>query len=195
MKELFLNKSMNLICNYKTYSKDDKEKLRYGLEGLYLTIYKLVIILILAILLGKIKETIIFLILFNIIRYPAFGFHANTSLQCLIMSILFIIGLPYLLLTIDINIFVKLFICIFCIINFIMYAPADTVKRPLPNVKKRRIRKFFAVLCCLIYSTLCIVLKSYISDLLLASIIIETILINPITYKLFKQPYRNYLNC
>lgn len=194
MKELFLNKSMNLITNYKHYSDDDKEKLLYGLEGIYLTVYKLLIIIILSIFLGIFKEIILFLLLFNIIRYPAFGFHANTSLQCLIMSLVFIVGLPYLLLSIDLNIYIRLGISIFCLINFILYAPADTVKRPLPNIKKRKIRKFFSILCCLLYSVLCIFLKSYIGTLFLVSIIVETILINPIIYKIFKQPYRNYLN-
>ena len=194
MKELFLNKSVDFITTYKDYSKDDIEKFRYGLEGIYLTFYKLVIIILISLLLGTFKQTIIFLMFFNIIRYPAFGFHASTSLQCLIMSSIFIVGLPYLLLSIDINLYIKIIIGTFCLINFILYAPADTVKRPLPNVKKRKLRKFFSVLCCLLYLILSLLIKSYISDLIIASMIVETILINPLIYKLFKQPYRNYLN-
>ena len=195
MKNLFLNKSINFITKYKKYSDEDIEKLRYGLEGIYLTFYKLIIIIILALLLGVFKETIIFLILFNIIRYPAFGFHANTSLQCLIMSCIFVIGLPTILLTFNLSIIIKIFIAVLCLIDFIVYAPADTVKRPLPNVKKRRIRKFCAVICCLLYFALCVIFNNhYISDLLLAAMMVEAILINPIIYKIFKQPYRNYLN-
>lgn len=196
MKETFLKKSIAFITNYKEYSKEDIEKLKYGLEGIYLTLYKLVIIILLSLVLGIFKETILFLILFNIIRYPAFGFHANTSMECLIISLLLILGLPFLLLKLDIHIYIKLGIAFICFINFVLYAPADTVKRPLPNVKKRKIRKICSVLCCLLYITLCFLFRNhYISDLLLAAVITESVLINPLIYKVFKQPYRNYLNC
>lgn len=195
MKEIFLKNAITFITNYKKYSKEDIEKLKYGLEGIYLTLYKLIIIILLSLILGIFKEIILFLILFNIIRYPAFGFHANTSTQCLILSLLLILGLPFLLLKLDINIYIKLGISFICLIDFVLYAPADTVKRPLPNVKKRKIRKICSVLCCLLYIALCFLFKNhYISDLLLAAIITESILINPLLYKIFKQPYRNYLN-
>ena len=49
MKEVFLNKSLNFILkNNNSYTEDEIEKIKYGLEGLYLTITKLIIILILA---------------------------------------------------------------------------------------------------------------------------------------------------
>ena len=195
MKDIFLKKSIHFITKYKDYSKEDIGKLRYGLEGIYLTFYKLIIILICSFLLHIFREVLIFLILFNIIRYPAFGFHASTSLECLIMSLLFIIGLPYLLLHVHILFWIKIGICGICIFCFLRYAPADTVKRPLPNVKKRKIRKLCATGCCVLYSCCFFLLKtSFLGNLFLAAMILETILIHPITYKIFKQPYRNYLN-
>lgn len=195
MKDRFLNSSISFITSYKQYSKKDIEKLRYGLEGIYLTIYKLFIILIISLILGILKETLIFLVLFNIIRFPAFGFHANTSLECLIISSILILGIPFLFLNLYIPLYVKIIISIICLICYILYAPADTVKRPLPNKKKRIIRKICSIICCLIYIGLMIVFKnSYINNLFLSAIIVETILIIPITYKIFRQSYRNYLN-
>ena len=94
MKEAFLNHTMNFIAsNQKKLNEEDKEKLAYGLEGLYMTITKLVVIFLIAFLLGFIKEFIITLILFNIIRFPGFGFHASKSIVCLITSTLLILGL------------------------------------------------------------------------------------------------------
>lgn len=194
MKELFLDKSITFITNQKDYSKEDIDKLRYGLEGIYLTFYKMIIILLVAFLLHILKEVLIFLIIFNIIRYPAFGFHANTSLECLIISLICVVGIPFLLLRIDLNLYTKILIDLICVIQFILYAPADTVKRPLPNKKKRKIRKICAIICCILYSIISIIFNNYISDLLIAAIIVETIMINPLIYKIFKQPYRNYLN-
>ena len=47
---------VNFLSKYETYEGEDLEKLKYGLEGIYLTITKLVIILFLAIVLNILKE-------------------------------------------------------------------------------------------------------------------------------------------
>lgn len=194
MKEAFLNHTMNFIAsNQKDLNQDDKEKLAYGLEGLYMSITKLVIIFLIAFLLGFIKEFIITLIFFNIIRFPGFGFHASKSIVCLISSTLLILGLPYLFTNIEVSLTIKIILCIVSIITFIICAPADTQKRPLTNKKKRIIRKIAASSLAVIYSVLIIVFNGYeISNLLMAALLIETILISPIMYLIFKEPYRNY---
>lgn len=194
MKEVFLNHTMNFIAsNQKDLNQEDKEKLAYGLEGLYMSITKLVIIFLIAFLLGFIKEFIITLIFFNIIRFPGFGFHASKSVVCLIASTLLILGLPYLFTNIEVSLTIKIILCIVSVITFIICAPADTWKRPLTNKKKRIIRKVVACSLAVIYSVLIIVFNGYeISNLLMAALLIETILISPIMYLIFKEPYRNY---
>ena len=194
MKEVFLNHTMNFIAsNQKDLNQEDKEKLAYGLEGLYMTITKLVIIFLIAFLLGFIKEFIIILIFFNIVRFPGFGFHASKSIVCLISSTLLILGLPYLFTNIEVSLTIKIILCIVSVITFIICAPADTQKRPLTNKKKRIIRKIAASSLAVIYSVLIIVFNGYeISNLLMAALLIETILISPIMYLIFKEPYRNY---
>ena len=194
MKEVFLNHTMNFIAsNQKDLNQEDKEKLAYGLEGLYMSITKLVIIFLIAFLLGFIKEFIITLIFFNIIRFPGFGFHASKSVVCLIASTLLILGLPYLFTNIEVSLTIKIILCIVSVITFIICAPADTWKRPLTNKRKRIIRKVVASSLAVIYSVLIIVFNGYeISNLLMAALLIETILISPIMYLIFKEPYRNY---
>ena len=52
MKEAFLNHTVNFIAsNQGNLNDEEKEKLHYGLEGLYLTITKLAIIFLIALLL------------------------------------------------------------------------------------------------------------------------------------------------
>mgnify|MGYP001851767269 FL=1 len=194
MKEAFLNHTMNFIAsNQETLNEAEREKLQYGLEGLYMTITKLVVIFLIALLLGFIKEFIITLIFFNIIRFPGFGFHASKSIVCLISSTILILGLPYLFTNIEVDLTIKIVLCIISVIAFIICAPADTWKRPLTNKKKRMIRKVSACSLAIIYSVLIIVFNSMeISNLLMAALLIETILISPIMYLIFKEPYRNY---
>ena len=87
MKQRFLTGTMNFLKKYNSYSDSELKKLQYGLEGIYLTISKTIIILLLAVVLGILKEVLILLILFNVIRYFAFGFHAEKSWECLVLSI------------------------------------------------------------------------------------------------------------
>lgn len=194
MKERFLDGSIKLITRYQKINEGDIPKLRYGLEGLYLTLTKMIVIFIIAIILGIFKEIIILLIFFNIIRFTGFGFHAKSSVECLFISILSFVLLPFLLLHITISKNVMLVIGILGTIYLFFYAPADTIKRPLPNKKKRTIRKIFTVIFSTVFTILAFLLANYtISVLLITSIIIEDIMVSPIIYKFFKQPYRNYL--
>ena len=66
MKRLFLDCSMNFISKYQSISDYDKKRIKYGLEGLYLTISKMVILIILAIILDMLRELILVIICFNV---------------------------------------------------------------------------------------------------------------------------------
>lgn len=196
MKEVFLNNSINLIKKYNTYNETDIEKIRYGLEGIYLTITKLIVILVLSIIFNIFKEIILVLVFLNIIRYPAFGVHADKSSICLITSILLIFGLTLLISKIYISNTIKIILCIICTMDYLIFAPADTIKRPLTNAKKRKYRKIASVILSVVYSIAILLINTrIISNTLLISLVIEAIMINPLTYKALKMPYNNYKNC
>lgn len=195
MKSFFMDKSLAFLCKYNTYSDEDIEKLSYGLEGIYLTITKLIIIFALALLLNIFKEIIFLLIIFNIIRYFGFGIHAKKSSECLISSIIFFIGLPYICLNEFVTNEILIIIAIIGIISFIPFAPADTKKRPFYNKKKKFIRKILTIAVGIIYLIGAITIKnSTISKLFLIAIIIQAIVINPITYMIMNEPYNNSKN-
>jgi len=66
MKEFIINKSINTICKQDPYiSKEKKEILIYGLEALYITISKFIIISIIAASLGIFKEHLIYLLIYK----------------------------------------------------------------------------------------------------------------------------------
>ena len=168
--------------------------IRYGLEGIYLTISKVIIILILSLIIGIFKEVIIFLLLFNVIRSTAFGLHATKSYICLISSTLIFILVPYLCLYIDINNYIKSFLSIVCILYIYKYAPSDTVKRPIVNRKRRFIYKSLSTFISILYAFISLLINnSFISNTLIFSLVVECFMISPIIYKVFKLPYNNYI--
>lgn len=193
MKTVVINKMVNFLSKYETYEGEDLEKLKYGLEGIYLTITKLVIILFLAIVLNIFKEVILTLLFFNIIRYFGFGIHAKKSWQCLISSTICFIVLPYIMLNINISKFSMLIISIVCLIDLLIFAPADTIKRPLKNKKKKLIRKIATVIVAIIYIILSLVIDNQeLSTIFILSVIIESLMVNPLIYMLLNQSFNNY---
>jgi len=194
MKQAFLDNSISLITKHnKSVSLDDIEKIRYGLEGVYLTIFKLAIIFIMAIIFGIIKEVLLLLLAYNILRFFAFGFHANSSNECLALSIGMFLVLPLGVFTNLILLDFAPLICFVCLIGFLFFSPSDTVKRPLPNKKKRIIRKTISSFLVFIYALICAFSNNtLLINLLVLAVIIEFVMINPITYKVYGQPYNNY---
>ena len=69
MKEKFLDFCITFLQKNNDYSELELKKLRYGLEGIYLTLTKTIIILLVSVILNIFIETLICILLFNIIRY------------------------------------------------------------------------------------------------------------------------------
>lgn len=196
MKKRFLKKVENDIKNqYPNYSSDKIEEIMYGIEGIYLTITKSIIIFLCALILGIFKELLYLLIAFNFIRLFAFGMHANKSWICLIFSSsVFLIG-AFLCKYITISKEVLCILYLLILIIMIKYAPSDTVKRPLIKKKKRTMYKVLSIIITVTYFIITLFIQNnLIINSMVMGLIIECILIIPITYKAFKMPYKNYVN-
>ena len=194
MKKRFLNIIRNSIKKqYPNYSEDKLDEIMYGVEGIYLTITKMIIIFIFAFILGVTKELLLLLIAFNFVRLFAFGMHADKSWICLLFSGLLFLGGAVLAKNIVINKPILYTLYLIVIIIIAIYSPADTVKRPLIN-KKRRIKfKILSVIIAITYLIITLLIKdNMLINILIFGLIIECILILPITYKVFKMPYKNY---
>ncbi len=193
MKSIIMNWCLKKVQEGKSYTRDELEQIEYGLVSIYLTITKLIVIFALAIILGIFKEVIIFMVIYNIIRIPSFGLHASKSWICLLTSTIIFIGLPFLMLKIHLNIAIKCMIGIYGIICMYLFSPADTHKRPIVNKKRREIYKFLSVIFTIIFIIFSIIFENnYVCNCLIFSIIIQTIIILPITYRIFNMPYNNY---
>lgn len=196
MRSMFMKKVMDFIKNNNDKCDDDQlEIIKYGLESIYITITKSIIIFFIAFLLGIMKELLIFMIFYNLIRMPSFGLHATKSSYCLISSTIIFIGASLLAKVILIPIYIKVIlnsIIILCIYN---WAPADTHKRPIVNKKRREIYKTLATTIAIIFSfTSILISNQFIANCLIISLLVECFMISPYIYKLFKLPYNNYKN-
>ena len=117
------------------------------------------------------------------------------SFHCTIMSTLFLIGFPLLCIYTRIQFGLKIIIFGIGFICFGLYSPADTHRKPLINSERRYNLKIKSIIVLFMYFILIFFVKTnFLSNVIIYSIILETVLILPITYKLFNMPYNNYLN-
>lgn len=196
MKKKFLKSSINIIKKSNpNISEEQVEIIEYGLEGIYLTFSKLIILILLSSILGILWQVILLSIFYNIIRTVAFGLHASKSIHCLIMSLVMFIGGTYICLDVNFGLIFKAIISVICVCLLFKYAPADTEKRPIISKKRRNTYKFLSTLFGLIYTFVIVVYSdNVISMFMLIGMVEAVIMVLPLSYKILDLSYDNYKN-
>ena len=194
MRDKVVDKIMFKIKEKNNDLNDIKyAEIRYGLQGLYTLFTKSIIIFSLAFLLNIFYEFIVFLIFYTILRGVGYGTHANSNLKCWIFSTLFLLGIPYLFYKFKISLYMKIFLWTIFFINFIIFSPADTKKRPMINKKRKLKFKFLILLFSLIYLFLILTFDN-ISNLIIGAMFLEALLVNPLGYIMMGEEVRFSLN-
>ena len=193
MKEKFINSSISFISKYEECDDLKMKKLKYGLEGIYNLLVKLVVILLIAILTNTIAKTALLILFYAGIRTFSFGWHAKSSLGCWISSLLVYIIIPVFLIDIPIKDLIGYIILGISLISMILWAPADTPKRPLIRKRQRLKAKIISIIIVILYSIMYLAINiSIIKNVIIYALLIQTILINPITYKITNTRFNNY---
>ncbi|MBP2099619.1 accessory gene regulator AgrB [Enterococcus rivorum] len=176
-------------------SEEDYEKVCYFLEVVLINLFKSIQIYVLALLLGTLLETFVMNCAYVLLRSQAGGWHAKSSTICSIFGITIFIGIP-LLLKMTHNTFSSWFVVILSIVVLISvwhYAPADTEKNPLVSISERKRKRRLAIFVTLaIIAFSFIVQTTMIQTLVIIGLLVETLMISPLFYKLMKRSYRNY---
>lgn len=194
MKTIFLKHSLRLIKKYNTsLNHTQLAEIEYGLESFYLTISKLLILLLLAFCLNILVPFFLLIISFNLIRFFAYGFHATHTGFCFIITLIGFILLPFFFIKLNFNFITRLILSSTCFICFLLYAPSDTEKRPLLNkTKRKQLKKQSLVICSLYLALIFFNFNPLLTNILLLALLLESITILPLTYRFLKLPYQNY---
>lgn len=189
----FADKMILFLDRYKNYSEKDKRIVHYGLETIYIFITKLLFITIISLFLGITKDMYVFILFYFLLRYYSSGMHLSTSIGCTLFSTLLFIIIPFLCRCTNINLGMRIIISGITFIIYGIYSPADTNKKPIINIEKRKKLKIKTIILCTVYLILILVLKeNYILNAITYALIVQSFFVSPIAYKLFKQPYNNY---
>lgn len=194
MKNKILDTIMEKIKEDNKYDNKRLLEIRYGIETLYLSIFKLLIIIIISFFIHTTYYLCLLFLTYGLLRITGFGLHTKNSLQCWIFSITIFSLFPFLIKELNINTIYLYLGSIILFVLIILYAPADTEKRPLINKKKRLIYKIITSIITSIYVLIMFITNNLIlKKLLFFSVLLEVILILPISYKLLGLKYNNYI--
>ena len=180
---------------------EEAEVIKYGLELIIGEVPKILLLFIIAIVL-KIGWLVIFAY-FTMLPYKivAGGFHLKTNIGCTIGTLSIYYGnvliSKYIIWTpIYAKYTVIFMIFVFSMIMVSLYAPADTVNLPILTKRERKMKRILSYVFATITLLVAIIIKDNIlSNILLLNVLIESICISKVAYKLTKNEYgyENYL--
>lgn len=193
MKEKFVKNGINFISKYQECDDLKIKRLRYGLEGLYSLILKLLVVIIIAIITHNIKETLLFLLFYSGIRTFSFGLHAKSNLACWITTITIYNIIPLIIRSYTFSNYISYTVLGISFISMILWAPADTPNRPLIRKQQRNKCKILSTIVVILYTLIYINNTiQIINNALIYALLIQSIIINPITYKITNTKFNNY---
>ena len=174
---------------------DEKaEVINYGLQNIVGEIPKVFLMLIVALVLGIFKWALITFIIFLPYRGASGGFHLKTHIGCIIGTIIFYCGIPFLAKYLILSEIAKYFVIgilwIFGMIMINLYAPADTEDVPILAQKvrkKKQIASYLTFSMGLIIALL--ISNTMVTNVLILGSFLQTISITKLAYRLTNNKY------
>ena len=188
----------NLLKKIRQESPDINDEraevIFYGLELIIGEIPKFFILLTLAYMLGVLKESILLVIMMTPYRITSGGVHLHTHIGCIIATSVFYIGnavlSKYLVLTRTVEYIITGIVWAFSMIMIKLYAPADTEEVPILRKKERRTKKILSYIFAIATLGAALIVKdSTLSNILMFNVLIETICISKLAYKMTRNEY------
>lgn len=170
------------------------EVILYGLQLVVGEVPKIILLFAVAILL-KIGWLVIFAYATMLpYKIVAGGFHLKTNLGCMIGTFVVYFGnvliSKYIVLFTETKYLLTLFTLIFSIIMICLYAPADTINLPILRQKERKTKKVLSYIFAIITLIASLLVQnSTLSNILLFNVLIETICISKLAYRITKNEY------
>lgn len=171
------------------------EVIMYGLQLIIGEIPKILLLFVTAIML-KIGWLVIFAYVTMLpYKIAAGGFHLKTHIGCTIGTFIVYFGnvliSKYLIIQPNSIKYISiLLIWIFSIIMITLYAPADTINVPILRKEERKLKKILSYIFATIELLIALILKdSTLANILIFNVLIESICISKLAYKITKNEY------
>ena len=191
------------ICNYLTNKiknempeVDDEraEVINYGIHLVIGEIPKTLAFILIAAILGVLKE--FFITMLVIFPYRAFsgGVHLKTHLGCILATSLMYCGIAYIsqfqMFSNETKYILIPLVWLFGMIMCRLYAPADTENVPILRKKERRIKQILSYVTLTITLVIGIFIKNYIiSNIIILGMLVQSLMISRFVYRITNNKY------
>lgn len=181
IEETLSQKLLRLVDKEKI-SHIDYLKCKLGLETFIINMCKVIVIYASASILNIFSSVFIFHISFLILRTSSYGYHAKTSLGCILSSLVIFILSPFIIRNYIILAPITLFmISVFNFIVLSLFAPKKTKKNYIGDQKQQNKLKKQALISCLFMSIIAFLVPSLVvKNLIILGDFIAVCLVLPI---------------
>lgn len=189
-----LNISKYLI-KYGSMDEYDNEYIYLGVYLISSLITKSCFLLVTSIILSLTKKVFIMAIIFLLIRFFSNGLHMKSSISCTITSLVFYIGGSFIADVISLSNEICLVFLLILGSIIVKYSPADTEKRPILGMDKRKALQIKSGIVVVTIIIINILLGSNIVFKLSTIVyLFQMVSVIPLTYRIMNENYNNYLN-
>lgn len=140
-----ISSAANNITNYlickKVIKDDDREIYQYGFEQVFSSLLNIATMLLLGIILGKIYQSLVLILSFMALRSYSGGYHANTLLQCYLLTVMSISAALSIMKFITIDRFICLGLLVLSSVVILLLSPIGSKNKPLDEIEKIIYRK------------------------------------------------------
>ena len=140
----------NAIAQELKFDNIKRAKICYGLEALLGAIIKCTFAPIIFLLFGVLKQSLIAMLTFAILRYASGGTHLKTFIGCLFASIAIFVSIGLLAKILLINDYLYYVLNIFSFIIIALRSPIDPPEKPIKTKQKRYVMKFLSIVILLL---------------------------------------------
>ena len=143
---------VNLLIKHSAIKEEDRELYQYGFFILMSQMLYFTITMVFGLLLGVFIESLIFYLIFQLIRRYAGGFHASTETSCGIMTtISLLISTILIRVSLSVNLEIPFLVAAsFSAISICIFCPLESPEKPLTNEERIHFRKVTHIVLCLI---------------------------------------------
>lgn len=140
-----ISSAANNITNYliceKVIKDDDREIYQYGFEQVFSSLLNIATMLLLGIILGIIYQSLVLILSFMALRSYSGGYHANTPLQCYLLTVMSISTALSIMKFITIDRFICLGLLVLSSVVILLLSPIGSKNKPLDEIEKIIYRK------------------------------------------------------
>lgn len=195
MIEKISNKIYSFLTLKQLVTEEKKEIILFGITRVIEDIPKFIGIIVVGIISNTIKEMLVVTIVTLLYKTFTGGVHAKTNIMCFVCSLfvmLFSIYTAKLLYISNLNLtYITTLIYIFSLYTIFIYVPADVIEIPKINKEIRRRLKLGSIIMLNILTifSIWIIKDSYISYLIISSILYISMMTTRTIYNLFRTNY------